>query len=107
MNSVFYSLKFLVNWGGEVLFLCIGLFPVRILSSHMCRGYHPGLNFVLAFECVKCSRINKTAVNGSTGHQCLVLKWKLAVQREIYFMLLHNVEVWELAGLLCAALQSC
>lgn len=107
MFSLTYFWKYLVNWGREVFCLCVGLSPAQILSSRMLRGGHPGLNFVLAFECVKCSRINKTAVNESTGHQCLVLKWKLAVRGVMYFMLLHNVEARELAGLLCAALQSC
>lgn len=77
--SLIYLWKYLVNQGREVFFLCIGLSPAQILSSHMCRSYQPGLNFVLAFECVKSSRINKMAVNESTGHQCLVLKWNLAV----------------------------
>lgn len=107
MFSLTYFWKYLVNWGREVFCLCVGLSPAKILSSRMLRGDHPGLNFVLAFECVKCSRINKTAVNESTGRQCLVLKWKLAVLGVMYFMLLHSVEARELAGLLCAALRSC
>lgn len=73
----------------------------------MCRGYHPGVNFVLAFGCDKCSRINMIAVNETTGHQCLILKWKLAVGEEMYFWLLHNVEARDLPGLLCSVLQSC
>lgn len=105
--SLIYFWKYLVSWGREVFFRCVDLSPPQIFSSHMCRGYHPGLNFVLAFECVKCSGINKTAVSESTGHQCLVLKWKLAVWQEMYFMLFHSVEASELAGLLCASLQSC
>lgn len=87
--------------------LCVGLLPAQAPSSHMCRGYHPGLNFVLAFGCDKCCRINMTAVNETAGHQCLFLKWKLAVGGEIRFLLLHNVEARDLLRLLCFALQSC
>lgn len=66
----------------------------------MCGGYHPGLNFVQAFVCDKCSRINMTAVNETPGHQCLFLKWKLAAGGEVYFLFLHNVEARDLSGLL-------
>lgn len=48
-----------------------------------------------------------TAANETTGHQCLFLKWKLAVGGEMYFLLLRNVEAKDLPGLLCSALQSC
>lgn len=94
-------------WTRAECWLCVGLFPAQTPSSHMCRGYHPGLNFVRAFGCDKCSRINMTAVNETTGHQCLFLKWKLAVGGEVCFLLLHNVEARDLPGLLCSGLQSC
>lgn len=48
-----------------------------------------------------------TAVNESTGHQCLFLKWKLSVGEEMYFLLLHDVEARDQPGLLSSALQSC
>lgn len=90
--SLIYFWKYLVSLGREVFLSLVTLSLVLILSSHMYRCYHPSLNFVLAFACVKCSRINKTAINESTGHQCSLLKWKLAVQGETYFMIFYHVE---------------
>lgn len=45
----------------------------------------------------------QTAVNETTGGQCLFLKWKLAVGGEMYLLLLHGVEAGDLPGLPCSA----
>lgn len=102
MFSLIYFSKYSVNLAERFSF-CGWAFPQLIYSSsHMCRGYHPSLNFVLAFECAKCSRINNAVVNGSTGRQCLVLKWKLTVWGQIYYF-----TMWKQGELAGAAVLCC